>query len=500
MPNRRPKPRPTPKPRTRTTTSSRRPKPRRIPKPRTQATKPRKPPQRRAMSTALAPATRDKTASRELSVARRLAAELSPTGKSKPKYKPMPDLTPEEFEALKQDIAANGLRCPVDQDELGNTLDGHQRERALCELGNKKYPVNVISGLTEQQKWEYAVTVNVLRRHLTTKAKRELIRQELRRNPKRNNNWLAEMLSVDSKTVKRVREDLEATRAIPKLTHFEGKDQKTRPTSYKRVIVNTPNELLQARDKVQHLPPSCDGKVLDVVTAKRHARRHDRRKARQAQMNSVRPLKDKDTQIYHCPFQDLFEIAGLQPATANSVLTDIPYGKEFLPQLFALAQFAERMLVPGGVLVVLSGQFYLDKVFAAFGSCLTYQWTMASVWTGDANVIHPLSITSKWKPILVFSKGRWKAHGLMVDVLTGQKEKDLHKWQQPLGEVEQLVSYFSQPGDLIIDPCGGSFTTAEACRKMGRRFVGCDIDAEAVNEGLTRLAKSRKDASRKRES
>lgn len=478
-----------------TSAMPRRPTPRRIPKPRTQTAKSRKPPQRRSTSTALVPSNPDKTTSRELSVARRSTTELSPTGKSKPKYKPLPDLPPEEFAALKQDIAVNRLHSPIDQDELGNTLDGHQRMRALQELGIKKYPVNVISGLTEQQKWEYAVTVNVLRRHLSSKAKRELIRQELRRTPKRNNNWLAEMIGVDSKTVKRVREDMEATREIPKLTHFEGRDEKVRPTTY-RVVANTPNELIQARDKVQHLPPSCDGKVLDVVTAKRHARRHDRRKARQALQQAVRPLKDKDIQIYHCPFQDLIEIAGLQPATANSVLTDIPYGKEFVPELSDLAQFAERMLVPGGVLVVLSGQFYLDEVFTAFGSCLTYQWTMASVWTGDANVIHPLSITSKWKPILVFSKGRWKAHGLMVDVLTGQKEKELHKWQQPLGEVEQLVSYFSQPGDLIIDPCGGSFTTAEACRKMGRRFVGCDIDAEAVNEGLTRLAESRRDASR----
>ncbi len=49
----------------------RRPKPRRTPKPRTRTTKPRKPPQRRATPTALVPATRDKIASHELSLARR---------------------------------------------------------------------------------------------------------------------------------------------------------------------------------------------------------------------------------------------------------------------------------------------------------------------------------------------------------------------------------------------------------------------------------------------
>jgi site-specific DNA-methyltransferase (adenine-specific) len=410
----------------------------------------------------------------------------------------MPDLPADEFEALKQDIAANGLRCPIDQDEMGSTLDGHQRERALLELGIKKYPITVISGLSEQQKWDHAVKVNVLRRHLTTKAKRELIQQELRRNPKRNNNWLAEMIGVDSKTVKRVRERLEATREIPKLTHFEGRDEKNRPARYKQVIVNTPHELIQARQYIQHLPPSCDGKMLDVVTAKRFARQHKLRQALQAQTKTVRPMQDKDIQLHHCRFQDLIEMVGLQPATAKVVLTDFPYNKAFLSELPALAAFAERMLMPGGLLVTYSGQYYLDQVFTTLGSCLTYRWTMASVWESGANLVHPLNIMSKWKPILLFSKGDWKAHGLMVDVVKGQKEKESHEWQQSLGEVEQLVSYFSKPGDLIVDPCGGSFTSAEACRKMGRRFVGCDIDAEAVNKGHARLAKSRKDASRKR--
>ena len=50
-----------------------------------------------------------------------------------PKYQPMPDLPPDEFEILKADIAENSLQYPIIQDEVGATLDGHQRERALAE-------------------------------------------------------------------------------------------------------------------------------------------------------------------------------------------------------------------------------------------------------------------------------------------------------------------------------------------------------------------------------
>ena len=76
------------------------------------------------------------------------------------------------------------------QDEKGNTLDGHQRERAEREIGNKNYPIKVIAGLTEEQKWHYAISVNVKRANLTTAQKRDLIEQELKRTPDiANHGW-----------------------------------------------------------------------------------------------------------------------------------------------------------------------------------------------------------------------------------------------------------------------------------------------------------------------
>lgn len=42
-------------------------------------------------------------------------------------YQIMPDLTPEEYEALKADIQANGVLIPVEVDEEGNILDGYHR-------------------------------------------------------------------------------------------------------------------------------------------------------------------------------------------------------------------------------------------------------------------------------------------------------------------------------------------------------------------------------------
>ena len=205
---------------------------------------------------------------------------------------------------------------------------------------------------------------------------------------------------------------------------------------------------------------------------------------------SVKVTDAKDAvRIYHCPFQELDRTANLELASAQLVCTDIPYGKDFLPQLKDLAELAERLLVPGGLFMTYSGQYWLPEVMQALGQHLTYRWMLASVWDGEGTLVHPRHAISKWKPVLVYSKGEWESRGRWPDVLNVcSREKDYHDWQQPLEEAQRLISYFSQPGDLVVDPCGGSFTIGLACQNLGRRFVGCDIDKVAVVKGQERLA------------
>ena len=97
-------------------------------------------------------------------------------------------------------------------------------------------------------------------------------------------------------------------------------------------------------------------------------------------------------------------------------------------------------------------------------------------------------LTSQWKPILIFSKGKWKEkkRWSAVSAVDG-KEKGLHDWQQSESEAEMLVEYFSEAGDLVCDPLAGSFTTAIACHRNGRKFVGCDVESESVEIGQVRL-------------
>jgi len=48
----------------------------------------------------------------------------------------------------------------------------------------------------------------------------------------------------------------------------------------------------------------------------------------------------------------------------------------------------------------------------------------------------------------------------------------------PIGLPEWAISVYSDPGDLVYDPFAGSGTTGLAALRLGRRFVGSEIDVE----------------------
>ena len=404
----------------------------------------------------------------------------------KAKYRLMPDHTPEAYAELKASIAEGGRveKRPI-YDEEGNLLDGFARERICRELGIPCDEKEVRRFGSEAEKWAFILAVNMPRRQFDREQKEELVRAFLLKDPAIGDKTLADLIGgVGKNKVAEVRAEMEAACLIDKVMQRRGADGKMYPAKYPRIIVNSQKELETALKAIKDLP--ANGKTVDATTAARRARRTVAKKAREGKV--IATLPDDAIRLFHCRFQELEAVAGVLPNSVNAIITDIPYGKGFLEQIPDLALVAQRILVEGGLFVMHSGQYYLDQVMKMLGNHLTYRWMIASEWAGDANMVHPLDLGSQWKPILVYSKGPWVKRGRWYDVSrVDSKEKDHHDWQQPLEEVETLVRYFSSPGDLVVDPCGGGFTTALACRHLGRRCIACDVDLQAVLAGQERL-------------
>jgi len=65
-------------------------------------------------------------------------------------------------------------------------------------------------------------------------------------------------------------------------------------------------------------------------------------------------------------------------------------------------------------------------------------------------------------------------------VAVADKKRDgfVHPTVKPLDLMKHLVTLVAQPGMTVLDPWMGSGTTGVACRELGRRFIGIDIDPD----------------------
>lgn len=78
-------------------------------------------------------------------------------------------------------------------------------------------------------------------------------------------------------------------------------------------------------------------------------------------------------------------------------------------------------------------------------------------------------------------------------IISGSKAYLNYPTQKPEGLLQRIIKASSNPGDLIFDCFMGSGTTPAAAMKMGRRFIGADINLGAVDTTVKRLLKRQKE-------
>jgi site-specific DNA-methyltransferase (adenine-specific) len=63
------------------------------------------------------------------------------------------------------------------------------------------------------------------------------------------------------------------------------------------------------------------------------------------------------------------------------------------------------------------------------------------------------------------------------DVWSGAVVKT-HPHSKPVGLQAALIAALTQPGEVVVDPTAGGFSTLTAAHQVGRRFLGCEYLAE----------------------
>ena len=69
---------------------------------------------------------------------------------------------------------------------------------------------------------------------------------------------------------------------------------------------------------------------------------------------------------------------------------------------------------------------------------------------------------------------------------SGQQDR-IHPTQKPVALMAWCLNNYSKENDLVFDAFAGSFTTAIACIRTKRRFIGCELDPIYFEKACERI-------------
>ncbi|WOZ56216.1 DNA methylase [Brochothrix phage BtpYZU03] len=79
-----------------------------------------------------------------------------------------------------------------------------------------------------------------------------------------------------------------------------------------------------------------------------------------------------------------------------------------------------------------------------------------------------------------------------TEVLRFNNEKGLHESQKPVALFEYLIKTYTNEGEIVLDNCMGSGTTAIACLNTNRNFIGFELDKEYYDKSIDRINEKEK--------
>jgi site-specific DNA-methyltransferase (adenine-specific) len=95
---------------------------------------------------------------------------------------------------------------------------------------------------------------------------------------------------------------------------------------------------------------------------------------------------------------------------------------------------------------------------------------------------------ARYEFILFFEKGKRRLNDLgIADIITVPRIRGGYPAEKPAEIADVLIRQSSNDGDVVCDPFMGSGSVGIAALRLGRRFLGNDLNPEAVRVAAQRL-------------
>ena len=235
----------------------------------------------------------------------------------------------------------------------------------------------------------------------------------------------------------------------------------------------------------------------------------------------------------------LTELKKLPSTSVDLIFADPPYniGKDFdglveswdeetfLAWLFECIDECHRILTSQGTMYIMNSTENMPYIDLKCRQLFTIKSRI--VWSYDSSGVQAKNFFgSMYEPILMMVKDSksytFNRDDVLVEAKTGAKralidyrknppqpynhqkvpgnvwdfprvrylmdEYENHPTQKPQALLERIILASSNPGEIVLDPFAGSFTTGATAVALNRRFIGIEVNDEYVKMGLRRLS------------
>jgi site-specific DNA-methyltransferase (adenine-specific) len=118
------------------------------------------------------------------------------------------------------------------------------------------------------------------------------------------------------------------------------------------------------------------------------------------------------------------------------------------------------------------------------------------IWGGNYFQLPPARCFLIWKKLTIsenfsmaMAEYAWTSFNKNAKIfeIAPQDSARFHPTQKPLPLMAWCLNNYSKENDLIFDVFAGSFTTAIACIRTKRRFIGCELDPVYFEKAVERV-------------
>ena len=198
-------------------------------------------------------------------------------------------------------------------------------------------------------------------------------------------------------------------------------------------------------------------------------------------------------------------IADIEDNSLDLVIVDPPYGDgvgygrgsktilnnedESINYIFLDAIYSK--MKDNTSLYLFSNHKFADKI-KNYAINNKYNYRMTCIMVKN-NIGMGYGFRNQYEVCLVLEKGKAKYNLKNMSNVWKMKHinhtKESHPHKKEYDIIRRIILHSSNPGDLIFDGFMGSFSTAIACIKEDRNFIGAELDSKWIKSGEDELNK-----------